>query len=203
MQELRHGHLVIFEDWPIVLPAILAATSLFFGVNLALSAETLPGGGKEAVGMVLGTILCAFGAVLLFRRDRVVFDEAEKRVRWRKWSLAKTSSGEIAFDDIVDVTMESINTTDGGGSYRVALRTPDGWLHLTETYSGHADDMRPVVSRIRTIIGLKGNRPTDGDTASLLAQGRKIDAVRQLRETGGPDLANARARVEAVERRTD
>lgn len=203
MLETRRQDVTVFEDRPIILPATLTAASMYFAVSLALNAGALLIGDKEAIGMLLGTVLCAFGAVLLFRRDRFAFDATNRRLRWRKWSLAKASSGEIAFDDIIDVAMESMNTSDGRGTYRVALRTPDGSIPLTETYSGHVDDWRELAGRIRTIVGLAGERAADGDTDALLAQGRKIDAIRQLRETEGLDMTPARARVEAFARRTD
>ncbi len=202
MLETRRQDVTVFEDRPIILPVTLAAASVFFAVNLALNAGPLLTGDKEAIGMLLGTVLCAFGAVLLFRRDRFAFDATNRRLRWRKWSLATASSGEIAFDDIIDVAMESMNTSDGRGTYRVALRTADGSIPLTETYSGHVDDWHQLAERIRAIVGLTGERPAGGDTDALLAQGRKIDAVRQIRETEDLDLTPARARVEAISRRT-
>ena len=203
MREIRHSDVIVLEDRPIVLPAILAAASLVFAVGLTSHVPALLAGEKEAIGIVLGCLLCAFGAVLLFRRDRFVFDGSRRRVRWSKWSLARASSGEVDFADILDVTLESTSGAEGGGSYRVALRTSSGTVPLTETYSGHADDWGPTADRIREIIGLGGERPAGGDTAALLEQDRTIDAVRQLRETEGLDLAQAKARVDATERGAD
>lgn len=196
MRESRRQDVIIFEDRPIVLPAILAVMSLVFAVNLALQGAALLGGEKEAIGTLLGALFCAFGAVFLFRRDRFAFDVARRQLRWRKWSIVGSTSGEIDFDGIVDVTMESMNRSEGGGIYRVALRTPDGTLPLTETYSGQADDWRPIVGRIRDILGLDSEQSANSDTEAHLAQGRKTDAIRQLRETEDLDLTDARATVE-------
>lgn len=203
MREFRRDSDIIFEDRPIVLPAVLAVASVVFAVGLTSHFSALLAGDKEAIGIVLGCLLCAFGAVLLFRRDRFEFDKQNRRLRWSKWSLARASSGEVDFADILDVTLESTSGAEGGGSYRVALRTRNGVVPLTESYSGHADDWRPTADRIREIIGHAGERPADGDTAALVDQGRTIDAVRQLRETEGLDLAQAKARVDAMERRSD
>ena len=203
MREIQQTDCTIFEDRPIVLPAILAIASLVFAFGLTSHIPALLAGEKEAIGMVLGLLLCAFGAVLLFRRDRFVFDAAHRQLRWSKWSLARASSGAVDFADILDVTMESIGANEGSGSYRVALRTKDSTVPLTETYSGDADYWRPLVERLRGIVGLAADREADADTQSLLEQGRIIDAVRQLRETEGLSTTQAKARVGAVGREAD
>lgn len=203
MRESHRQNAIVFEDRPIVLPTILAAMSLVFAVNLALHGEALLSAEKEAVGTLLGALFCAFGTVLLFRRNRFAFDTANRRLYWRKWSIAGSSSGEAGFDEIVDVTLESMSGSEGGGTYRVALRISDRALPLTETYSGNAEDWRPVVGRIREILGMDGSQSADGDIESLMAQGRKIDAVRQLRETEGSGLTEARAKATTAENRTD
>ncbi len=203
MREIEQHGTTVFEDRPIVLPAILAAASVVFAVGLTSRVEALLPGEKEAIGIVLGLVLCAFGTVLLFRRDRFEFDTARQIVRWRKWSLARMSSGEIAFSDILDVTLESIGSNEGSGTYRVALRTADCTVPLTETYSGDAERWRPTMTRIRDIVGLSDQRPADADTESLVNQGRFIDAVRQLRETEGLDLVQAKTRADAARSRAD
>lgn len=203
MRESHRQNAIIFEDRPIVLPVILVAMSLVFAVKLAFHGAALLNGEKEAVGMLLGALLCAFGTVLLFRRDRFAFDTAGRRLTWHKWSIAGSSSGEIGFDDIVDVTLESMGGSEGGGTYRAALRLSDGTLPLTETYSGDAEDWRPVVRRIRQILGMEGSPSTDGDIESLMAQDRKIDAARQLRETEGLGLTEARAKAATAANQTD
>lgn len=203
MREIQQTDRTIFEDRPIVLPAILAVSSLVFAFGLASQIPALLAGEKEAIGMVLGLLFCAFGAVLLFRRDRFVFDSAHRRLRWSKWSLARASSGTVDFADILDVTMESIGANEGGGTYRVALRTRDGTVPLTETYSRDAEYWRPLVERLRDIVGLSGDRATDADAQSLLEQGRIVNAVRQLRETEGLSVTEAKARVDAARSEAD
>ena len=203
MRETRHDNLIVFEDRPIVLPAVLANASVVFAVGLTSRVPALLAGDKEAIGMVLGLLLCAFGAVLLFRRDRFVFDESHRQLRWSKWSLARASAGAVDFSDILDVTMESIGGSEGGGTYRVALRTKTGTVPLTETYSRDADDWRPLVERLRGIVGLGGNRGADADARSLAGQGRIIDAVRQLRETEGLSTTQAKAKVDAPRHKAD
>ena len=203
MREIQQHGLIIFEDRPLVLPAILAAASVMFAVGLAYHIDELLSGDKEAIGIGIGFLFSGFGAVLLFRRDRFVFDAGENRVRWRKWSLARSSSGELHFSDILDVAVESTSGADGGGTYRVALRTKDGTIPLTEAYAGGADRWRPTVARIRKILGHASKRPADVDMDSLMDQGRKIDAIRQLRETEGLSLTQAKAKVESVDTRVD
>ena len=203
MREIQHGDVTIFEDRPVVLPSVLAAAALVFAFGLTSHVDALLAGDKEAIGIALGLLLCGFGTVLLFRRDRFVFDPRSRRVSWRKWSLARSSSGELDFSEILDVTLESIGGSEGTSTYRLALRTPDGTVPLTETYAGGVERWRPTIDRIRAIIGLTGERPADADSEALVDQGRDIDAVRQLRETDGLDLVEAKARVDAARRRAD
>ena len=139
LKEAPDGRTVIFQDHPVVLPAIFAAAAAFLLGNALVRYQALLDGEKEALGLVFSALFSALAGALFFRRDRFVFDLDRRRMSWRKWSLFKRRAGAVDFAEISGVTVESMGGGEGGSSYRIALQTSDGALPLTETYSGDSD----------------------------------------------------------------
>lgn len=197
LKEASDGRTVFFEDYPVVLPAIFAAAAAFLASHALVRYQALLGGEKEALGLIFSALFSALTGALFFRRDHFFFDLEQRRLSWRKWSLFKRSAGAVDFAEISGVSVESMSGSDGGASYRVALRTPDGSLPLTETYSGDSDTWQPLAERLRTLLGLTA-ASGDDDLRALVAQGRHIDAVRQLREAKGLSLTDAKAEIDRL-----
>lgn len=68
-----------------------------------------------------------------------------------------------------------------------------------ETISGRLARLERKVDRILDHLGIGGPDPPPEGVADLLAQGRKIEAIKVYREKTGVGLAEAKAAVEAYE----
>lgn len=200
LKEAPDGRSIVFEDRPLVLPAIFGAAATFLAGHAVVQYQALLDGEKEALGLIFSALFAALAAALFFRRDYFVFDLDRRRLSWRKWSLFKRSAGAVDFAEIAGVTVESMSGSEGGASYRIALRTPAGALPLTETYSGDNNTWQPMAARLRTVLGMTAAAGDDDDLRALVAQGRHIDAIRQLREARDLSLTDAKAEIDRLRR---
>lgn len=202
MREKIIGDVVTFEKRAIVLPLIFAAAAayLLYEAALALLAAT-PDYRNLAVAS-FGVLAFGAGAVFVAERSTFSFDRTYRRLRWRRSNVFTTKSGEVRFGDITAVELQSISGSGTTPSYRIMLRTRDGDVAMTRGYSGHADKWRPIAERVRGCIGdvrdEPGDDPLDSGVAGLVRDGRIIDAIRQLRDTKGMSLADAKAEVERL-----
>lgn len=203
LKEAPDGRTVVFEDRPVVLPAIFAAAAAFLAGQALVHYQALLAGEWDALGMAFSALFSALVAALFFRSDRFVFDLERRRLSWRKWSLLRRRAGAVDFAEISGVTVESMSSGEGGSSYRIALQTPDGALPLTETYSGDNDTWQPLAARLRSLLGMTTAATGDDDLRALLAQGRTIDAIRQLREARGLSMTDAKAEIDRLRREVE
>lgn len=208
MREKRTGDIVTFEKRAVLIPLIFGAAALFllYQAVMALVAET-PDYGNLAVASV-GALVFSAGAIFLGERSIFAFDRSFRRLRWRRSNVLTAKSGEIRFDDITGVELQSISGSGTSRSYRIMLRARGGDVPMTRGYSGNAEKWRPIAEQIRACIGSggsdgrdgsdRGGDPLDSGVAGLVRDGRIIDAVRQLRDTKGLSLKDAQAEVDRL-----
>ena len=183
-----------------MLPLIFAAAAsyLLYQVAMALLAATPDT--RTVAGALFAALAFGAGAVFLAERSIFSFDRTYRRLSWRRSNVFTTKSGEIRFGDITAVELQSISGSGTTPSYRIMLRTRGGDVPMTRGYSGHADKWRPIAEQVRGCIGdlrdEPGDDPLDSGVAGLVRDGRIIDAVRQLRDTRGMSLEDAKAEVE-------
>jgi len=79
LKETLDGRAVIFEDRPVVLPAIFGVAAAFLAGHAVVRYEALLDGEHEALGLIFSALFSALGAALFFRRDRFVFDLDRRR----------------------------------------------------------------------------------------------------------------------------
>jgi hypothetical protein len=157
--------------------------------------------------------LLAAGLFLLFaalsaRHITFTFDNMQRLVSWTGRKLFKVESGIIRFDDITDITVEAL-AGDTGITRRLAILTPRGSTPMAYAYSGVGNLARmraEILEFIKPGSYVPASEPgilSDGIPAdlessirSLLAQGRKIDAVALLRSRGHIGLTEAVSRIE-------
>jgi hypothetical protein len=157
-------------------------------------------------------LLCA---IIADRRTTFTFDAMQRVVRWRGKKFLKVESGMIPFDDITDIGTEA-SDSDGVTCYRLTILTRDGVFPMAYAYTGRADAYAALRKQILDFIRpgsytsspppgiLSSGIPADLEPSirSLLAQGRKIDAVALLRSTQRIDLTDAMSRIEALDQTT-
>jgi hypothetical protein len=153
-------------------------------------------------------LLCA---MIADRRTTFTFDAMQRVVRWRGKKFLKVESGTIPYDDITDIGTEA-SDTDSGTSYRLTIITREGSIPMAYAYTGRADAYASLRQQILDFIrpgsympspppGILSNGIPAGlepSIRSLLAQGRKIDAVTLLRSTQQIALTDAMSRIEAL-----
>jgi hypothetical protein len=156
-------------------------------------------------------------ALVCIWKKTFVFDAMQRVVRWNGRKIFKTESGTIPFDEIADIGTEARSSGDSRGRamYRLTILTPQGSVPMAYGYGGY----RPRYDSLRkTILALvkpeshtaaapeattseSNDADDDPSVRSLLAQGRKIDAITLVRNSDDLGFAQAVQRVEEVDKR--
>ena len=198
MKERRDGDKTIFEDAPGVIPAVFGAAALFvLGQFLLVLLGMIETEHPVWTMPVIATISLGC-ALVFFRRDRNTFDAAARRLIWSKWTPLGRTSGMVSYDDITNVTIETMSGIDSASTARVVIHTAADKIPLTVHYSASIASWEPVAIRIRQLVGLSTADVTNDSLRAMVAEGRKIDAIRHLREKSGMSLADAKHAVEQL-----
>ncbi len=183
-------------------PLIFAAAASYLLYEAAMALLAAVPDYRNLAGASFGVLAFGAGAVFLAERSTFSFNRTSRRLSWRRSNVFTTKSGEIRFRDITAVELQSISGSGTTPSYRIMLRTRGGDVPMTRGYSGHADKWRPIAEQVRKCIGGIRDEPgedrADSGVAGLVRDGRIIDAIRQLRDTTGMSLADAKAEVERL-----
>jgi hypothetical protein len=116
------------------------------------------------------------------------------------WRVTRSS---IPFDQIDDVL---IDVSMGGEpnnviTCRLSLSTRDGNVALAGTYEpglSRFEEMRQLL--VAAIFAGRSAPPNFDVVRSLLATGRRVDAINVLRQCDGIGLAEAVAKIDAIEK---
>jgi hypothetical protein len=153
------------------------------------------------------------GLVLLFviiplRRETVVFDAALQQARWKRLRTFKVASGTIPFSDITGIGIEALASGRGGATYRLAIQTADKPVPMSDAYGNsraHYESLQAEIVAFLHLDGAKAAPAYDvGDEASirsLLMEGRKIEAIKLLRNRRDIGLAEAKDQVDSIEQK--
>ena len=198
MKERRDGDRIIFEDAPVVVPAVFGLAALFVLGRFVLIQLGLVVPEHPSWTLLLTAAISLGCALVFFRRDSTIFDEAARSLTWSKWTPLGRTGGAIAYDEITGVTVETMSGSETVPSARVVVHTATDTVPLTAHYSASLDRWEPVAIRIRQLVGLGTADLTEDSLRAMVAQGRKIDAVRHLRLKTGMSLADARHAVERL-----
>jgi hypothetical protein len=196
-------HELVVEDNSVWLAYVCAAAALviiFFSIA------------HNKINGLLSVSLFLLFAMIADRRMTFTFDAMQRVVRWRGEKHFKVESGTIPFDDITDIGTDSWNS-DAGTCFRLTILTKDGSIPMAYVYTGRADAYAPLRQQILAFIRpgsytpspspgiLSRGIPADLEPSirSLLAQGRKIDAITLLRAAQQISLTEAMSRIEALD----
>ncbi len=198
IKERRQGALVVFEQRPGVVAALIALCALIMvalGLSgwFGISELDQPSWFAIAIGLVLAGCLVAF-----FGIERAIFDCDRREIRWSKRKLFRHRSGRLSFDEVAAVTLETLSSSESVPAARVVLLTETGKLALTDHYSGSPLLWRPILERIEAILDLGSEGSLEESLRSLMAQGRKIDAIRLLRSERSLSLEEAKAHIDKL-----
>ena len=197
IKERQDGQKTVFDYTRLLIPALLAATSAYLmwtaiGETLGLTDSEQP-----VLLAALGSIGLVMVAAWLCRRERMVFDPQTRTLTWSKWSLRQRNGGDISFDDIEHLIVEAVGS-EGVLSYRLVVETTEERVPMTSHFAGNPDDWEPVAERLRAMIGLTVDNPANEEARSMIAAGRRDEAVRMLSETKGMSVAGAAVLVDML-----
>lgn len=155
----------------------------------------------------LAPIIMGLFAFASAQHTRFAFNADRRTVRWRRFQSFRFHSGSLSFDGVSDVAIETTLTDKGGKVHRLALVTSQGRIPMSNGYSGlgNFDKMQARILEFVKGPGAAGTAAADKEAElisslkSLLAQGRKIDAVKLLCDDDGYGLADAKRLIDSME----
>ena len=143
---------VVFDDVPFA--RVFLAASVLLGVLGVVQLARVPGGiqDERVLGCIVGTGLCLLGFFAVFERTEFAFDRRARVVRWKRRRAFRRRAGEIPFDRIESVAVQSPIGDEGVPSRRVALITRDGEVPLTLAFAPDHGERVALADRIRRFV---------------------------------------------------
>ena len=163
---------------------------------LLLSGESA--GSERCIGLAGAAATCALFFLVGHENSDFRFERHTRRLTWSRQRGFFKRHGTVAFGDIGGVVMQSCIGNDRYyPKHRIVLLTREGELPVTVAYE--YDAMNEVMAQgIRSFLGMAADGLVDDSVAALVAAGRKIDAIRLLREKRDLTLAEAQQAVEQI-----
>jgi len=154
-------------------------------------------------GFLGGGATCLITGLALAEKSRFVFDRRRRTLEWERTHAWAKKAGSVAFDQVRQVRAERPIGDDGAPSRRIVLSLADGTsVPLRAAYVPDGDGaLEQLAQRIRVVLGGTPQPPLGDDVAALVAQGRKIAAIKLVRERTGASLLDAKNEVDALEAR--
>lgn len=104
----------------------------------------------------LVTVFLLVCAAVMDLRKIFTFDGMQRVVRWKGRTILKKQSGEIRFDEIVDIdTQQTVTTTRDGQPvpiYRLAIVTAQATIPMAYTYNGQPDHYSALRMKILNFV---------------------------------------------------
>ena len=202
VQEPVAGTMVITHDSWALTRLMLVFAVVFLGVagyDIFIGAR----GTGRLIGLLAAAGACLGVAVVFLEAASFEFVAASRTITWRRrWAL-RQYSGTIPFAAVQSVQAERPMGDSGTPSRRIIFRTTDGAaIPLTVGYQPDPDgEVLKIADRIRLFIGQSSEPSPMQEVERLVASGRRIDAIRALREEQGLSLTDAKRRVDELHRR--
>lgn len=125
------------------------------GASLVAFVSAIARHNRISLGLGVFLLLCA---LVMNLRKTFTFDAMQRVVRWKGRTVLKAESGEIPFDDILDIGTEEKSASSGSGGnqvpiYRVAIVTSKATIPMAYTYNGQPDRYEGLRRQILEFIG--------------------------------------------------
>jgi hypothetical protein len=197
---------LVLEDSSLWLAAVMAAAAAFLAYGAYFT-------GKKPT-FVAAALFLLF-AWFTLHKTTIVFDSLQRRMMWQRLHYFKKSSGSIPFDEIKDIIIETSAGDSGGrATFRLAIVTSQGSWPTSDSYGGNGETYNSLRAQIREFLKLNpsqnaesakdstsGEAGLDSSIRSLLAQGRKVDAIKLVRSSKGTSLIDAKEQVDEIEKK--
>ncbi len=200
LRRTNNGVRVVDCPW---LVAVFPAVGLIVLVQFLWHGSLPKGDNGESALIAIVVFLGLAGFSLIFLKRSVFdFDAIGRRLVWRRRNLWGCKQGVVPFEQISGAVVTSTSSSDSGRSYRVELRTSQGFLPLTEHYSHGLFDgekaCQQVAERINQLLKVNHQQAMDDAILQLALDGRRLDAIAMVRQRYGYDLATAVRFVEGL-----
>jgi len=193
----------------VVVDSCLWLAAFHFAVSLILLYPALVQGLHKF--FLTSGVFFLFG-LLWLRRSTFTFDAARRIVRYRCLRYLKTTTGSLPFDQIAGIEIQTSSAENGATTYRLAIATPHGPMPMADAYGASHTHYLSMRRTIQTFVkgdalsaaekeaAITAPGAREASVRSLLAQGRRIDAIQMLRNDEDLDLTEATQRVTAIEK---
>ena len=172
---------------------------LFFLIWLVVHWLTRHPNQDRKIGLIGASITCLL-FLLLSETSDFVFDAGTRRLTWTRRLGFVRRSGQVPFEEIEHVVVRTALGSDSvTPSQRIVLLTRHGELPLSASYSA-SDEYALNAERLRRFLGRTQEDPVSDSVEALVAAGRDMDAIRELRLARGISLTEARAEVQRIRR---
>lgn len=152
---------------------------------------------ERTIGLIGASITCLL-FMLLSETSDFVFDACTRRLTWTRRIGLVRRSGVVPFGEIEHVVVRTALGSDAvTPSQRIVLLTRNGELPLTASYSP-SDAHEENAERLRSYLGRTLVDPLSASIDALVADGRDMDAIRELRLGRGMSLTDAHAEVARI-----
>lgn len=149
------------------------------------------------IGLIGASVTCLLFALLSETSD-FVFDAGLRRLMWFRRVGLRRRSGTVPFEEIEQVVVRTALGSDAvAPSQRVVLLTRDGELPLTASYFP-GDEHAANAEKLRVFLGRNQSDALSASVESLVAAGRDLDAIRELRLARGMSLTEAHDEVARI-----
>jgi hypothetical protein len=192
------GRLIVTHDDTGWAKLLLAGAVLFLGLSLH-SHFSAPRNTDRAIGALGGFATCLVASLVLFERSVFIVDPRIRLITWQRRRAWTRREGSVRFDEVKAVAVQTPIGDTGIPSRRIAFMTAGGELPISVSYSpDHDDECLRIAARVQTALGHAAGPSTSENVRALLASGRTMDAIRQLRQEDGLSLEEAKRRVDEL-----
>ena len=160
-------------------------------------------GTDRLIGLLGAAATCLLVSVVFLETAWFEFARSTQTIAWRRrWGLRRRS-GSLRFGEVQSVQVERPLGDDGTPSPRIILKTTGGAvIPLTVGYQPDPDGgVVQTADRIRALLGLNSDATPAEEVSALIAAGKKIEAIRVVREREGLSLTAAKQRVNELTRK--
>jgi hypothetical protein len=199
-RELADGTLVVIVDRRrLSIACAIGALALLLLAAWTWARPPAEDAGDRLWGSIGGAATLLACASAAFESSRFAFDPRTSSIAWRRRTVLGRRAGRLTFADVRAVLAEVPIGDDGIPSRRPCLLLADGrTLAMAIAYvPDHGDACVSLVERVRAVLAAGGAAPVD-EVVALAGSGRRLDAVRILREREGLSLTEARRRLDEL-----
>lgn len=154
---------------------------------------------ERTIGLI-GASITSLLFMLVSETSDFVFDATTRRLTWNRRMGFVRRSGMVPFEEIEHVVIRTALGSDSDApSQRIVLLVKNGELPLTASYSP-SDGRAKNAERLRAFLGRTAVEPLSASVEALVAAGRDLDAIRELRSARGMSLTDAHDEVARIRR---